>query len=143
LATKRGIGHIAILLAMEGDELSLARGAFGPDIKFQVGRVGTMKAGDIYGSIITAARREGIIDSGYRGEHAIYAAVTDALHGVCRGQILLGEVLRTVALRFSVVRGPCIQTEPGDWVAVAFFGTIGSPVKGHEHEVAGLGLSPL
>ena len=48
-----------------------------------------------------------------------------------RGQIQLADVLRTVGLRFAIVRGtPYDGEKEGEWVAVALYGTIGAPVKG-------------
>jgi hut operon positive regulator len=62
------------------------------------------------------------------------------LHGIGRGQIALGPLLRTAGLRFSLVRGPRLPGDHTTWIAVALYGTIGQPVKGMEHEVAGLGI---
>jgi hut operon positive regulator len=68
----------------------------------------------------------------------------DALSGVTRGQVQLGSVMRTVGLRFAVVRGnPYEELEEGDWIAVALYGTIGAPVRGSEHETIGLGINHI
>ena len=80
----------------------------------------------------------------YREYHAIYHAIIEALNGVTRGNNLIGTVLRTVGLQFAVVRGnPYKNGEEGDWIAVAFYGTIGAPVKGLEHESIGLGINHI
>lgn len=51
-------------------------------------------------------------------------------------------MMRTVGLRFAVVRGrPYHEEKEGEWIAVAFYGTIGAPVKGLEHEAIGLGVN--
>jgi len=56
----------------------------------------------------------------------------------------LGAVLRTVGLRFSVIRGNTYESsEEGEWIAVALYGTIGAPVKGLEHEAVGLGINHI
>lgn len=137
-----GLGWITLMRALMDDDQNSA--SIPPGIKIHVGRVGTMKVNDVIGSLITVARREAIIDDSYRAEHALYAAIKDALQGVCRGgSISLGEVLRTTSLRFAIARGQGVEFENGDWVAVAMYGTIGSPVKGHEHEAAGLGMAPI
>ncbi|NLK34903.1 MAG: transcriptional regulator, partial [Gracilibacteraceae bacterium] len=81
-----------------------------PKIKFPsgtkicFGKVGTMNIGDVFGAIITSAKKENIIDSSYREEHSLYAAIDDALYGVCRGHMALRETLRTISLRFVVAR---------------------------------------
>lgn len=51
---------------------------------------------------------------------------------------------RTVGLRFAVVRGqPYKEKMEGEWLAVAFYGTIGAPIKGLEHETMGLGINHI
>lgn len=146
MSEREQIGRIALRLALEKQQpgnTGLPQSSVPTGVQAQTGRVGTMKASDVISSILTAARRGGLVTDSYRSEHALYAATTDAMHGICRGQIALGEIMRTAALRFAVVRGPGVTMGDGDWIAVAIYGTIGSPTKGHEHEVAGLGLSPL
>ncbi len=90
-------------------------------------------------------KKEGIIHpSLYRETHALYHATMEALEGVTRGSVQLGSVLRTVGLRFSVVKGkPYNEGAEGDWIAVALYGTIGAPVKGAEHEAFGLGINHI
>jgi len=108
-----------------------------------VGHVGTMDVQRVIAAIETAARREGLINPGYAEEHALYHAILEALHGVGRGQLAFGNLLRTVALRFAIVRGPRLPGDDTEWIAVALYGTIGQPVKGNEHEVVGLGINHL
>ncbi|GAA3323928.1 hypothetical protein GCM10020331_049760 [Ectobacillus funiculus] len=80
----------------------------------------------------------------YRETHALYHAIMEALYGVTRGQVQLGDVLRTVGLRFAIVRGnPYDRKQEGDWLAVALYGTIGAPVRGSEHEAIGLGINHI
>ncbi|KSU84166.1 hut operon positive regulatory protein [Fictibacillus enclensis] len=109
------------------------------------GKVGSMESNKIVAAIETAAKKNEVINgSVYRETHALYHAIMEALHGVTRGQVQLGTVLRTVGLRFSVVRGqPYEQPEEGEWIAVALYGTIGAPVKGLEHEAIGLGINHI
>lgn len=107
------------------------------------GRVGTMEMEKIIAAVETASRREGLIGEEYAEEHALYHAILEALHGVGRGQLSLGAILRTVGLRFAVVRGPRLPGDATTWIAVALYGTIGQPVKGNEHEVVGLGIMHL
>jgi hut operon positive regulator len=110
-----------------------------------VGRVGTMSAEKIVAAVETAVGREQLLDDVYRHEHSLYHTIIEAFYGVCRGQLELGEILRTVGLNFSVVRGWRIipPGADGEWLAVALYGTIGAPRKGFEHEVIGLGINHL
>ncbi|MEA3321835.1 MAG: hut operon transcriptional regulator HutP [Bacillota bacterium] len=144
LAIDRRIGKYAILLAMNGDQEELPV-ATPPQWKSCMGKVGSMDSQKVVAAIETAAKREGIIKSdGYRETHALYHAIMDALSGVTRGQVQLGSVMRTVGLRFAVVRGnPYEDLEEGDWIAVALYGTIGAPVRGSEHETIGLGINHI
>lgn len=109
------------------------------------GKVGSMESQKIVAAIETAAKSEKIITKDlYRETHALYHAIVEAMHGVTRGQIQLGTVLRTVGLRFSVVRGyPYQDINEGEWIAVALYGTIGAPIKGLEHEAIGLGINHI
>jgi len=115
--------------------------AHGPEYRIVLGRVGTMDVQKIIAAIETAARREQLIGTEYAEEHALYHATLEALHGIGRGQLALGTLLRTVGLRFALVRGPRLPSDPTTWIAVAMYGTIGQPIKGNEHEVVGLGIN--
>lgn len=99
----------------------------------------------VVAAVETAAKKQNIIKPDlYRENHAIYHAIIEALSGVTRGNNQIGTVLRTVGLRFSVVRGnPYTNQAEGEWIAVAFYGTIGAPVKGLEHESIGLGINHI
>ncbi|SEQ18889.1 hut operon transcriptional regulator HutP [Piscibacillus halophilus] len=110
-----------------------------------IGKTGSMDMQKVVSAIETAAKRQHIIDEKlYREMHALYHAILEALEGVTRGQVLLGDVLRTVGLRFSVVRGMPYENEAeGEWIAVALYGTIGAPIRGLEHETTGLGINHI
>lgn len=144
LAIDQRIGKYAILLAMNGDQEDFMV-ATPSHWKSCMGKVGSMDSQKVVAAIETAAKREGIIKAdGYRETHALYHAIMDALSGVTRGQVQLGSVMRTVGLRFAVVRGnPYENVEEGDWIAVALYGTIGAPVRGSEHETIGLGINHI
>lgn len=132
------LGRVALLSVLAESPQTVIEGARG--YRVVLGHVGTMDVQKIIAAIETAARRENLIGPAYAEEHALYHAAIEALYGITRGQIALGTMLRTVGLRFSLVRGP---RRPGDdttWIAVALYGTIGQPVKGMEHEVVGLGI---
>ncbi|MFI8687647.1 hut operon transcriptional regulator HutP [Rossellomorea sp. NPDC077527] len=109
------------------------------------GKIGSMDSQKIVAAIETAAKRSDLVrEDLYREMHALYHAIMEALTGVTRGQTQLGEILRTVGLRFSVVRGtPYESEEEGEWIAVALYGTIGAPIKGLEHETIGLGINHI
>lgn len=138
------IGKDALLLVLLGEEpdpgvLSKMQKL---NWRYCVGKVGSMDSKKVVAAIETAAKSNGIIKPDiYRESHALYHVIIEAIEGVTRGQMQLGDVLRTVGLRFSIVRGnPYDNPEEGEWIAVALYGTIGAPVKGHEHEAVGLGI---
>lgn len=137
----RSIGQLA-LLSVLGEAVETTDSPF----RVIVGKVGSMGIEKMVAAIETAAKREGLIDADYyRGEHALYHAILEALHGVCRGQLELGSLLRTAGLKFAVVVGPKAEDQAGEgqWLAVALYGSIGAPRKGFEHEVIGLGINHL
>ncbi|RFU64905.1 hut operon transcriptional regulator HutP [Peribacillus glennii] len=145
MGQKVSIGKIAILLsALTEEELEYFRGSLN-DVKYCQGRVGSMNMQKVISAVETAAKRNGLIhESFYREAHALYHAILEAIEGVTRGHPSIGEMSRTVGLRFSVVRGyPYTNVEEGEWIAVAFYGTIGAPVKGLEHETIGLGINHI
>ncbi|MGR3766094.1 hut operon transcriptional regulator HutP [Rossellomorea sp. NS-SX7] len=109
------------------------------------GKIGSMDSQKIVAAIETAAKRSDLVrEDLYREMHALYHATMEALTGVTRGHTQIGEVLRTVGLRFSIVRGtPYKNEEEGEWIAVALYGTIGAPIKGLEHETIGLGINHI
>ncbi|MDP5275960.1 hut operon transcriptional regulator HutP [Chengkuizengella axinellae] len=134
------IGKQAMLLLLSEDE------SYIPDDWIScTGKVGTMDSQKIVAAIETAAKNNGIINGDiYRETHALYHAIIEALHGITRGQLSIGSVLRTVGLRFSIIRGnPYEKQQEGEWIAVALYGTIGAPIKGLEHETMGLGINHI
>jgi len=141
------IGKVAMLLSMssESDEELIRNKAEDQGYKVFKGFVGAMDSSKIFASIETAAKREKFIKNVYREEHSLYHAVLEAYEGVCRGQIGLGNVLRTAGLVFTIVKGSRLpgNLEDGDWIAVVLYGNMGAPVKGYEHEVIGLGIYPV
>ncbi|KZM57339.1 hut operon transcriptional regulator HutP [Anoxybacillus geothermalis] len=141
------IGRQALLLAMldEGEEEAALGQLEALAWRYCQGRVGAMEPQKIVAAIETAAKRHGVVDGGlYREMHALYHAILEAVHGVTRGQVELGDLLRTAGLRFAVVRGmPYEQPNEGEWIAVALYGTIGAPVRGLEHEAVGLGINHI
>lgn len=142
---KPNIGKTALLLAVLTEEEWSPLNAYGDMMKFCRGRVGTMDLQKIIAAVETAAKREKIIDELlYRETHALYHAILEAIEGITRGQAAIGEMKRTVGLTFAVVRGTAYSNpQEGEWIAVAFYGTIGAPVKGLEHEASGLGINHI
>lgn len=139
----RRIGKIALLLAFsslkgQSDFLEEVRDE---GFRFCLGRVGSMDLKEVVAAIETATRREGLIKETYHQQHALYHAILEALVGVSRGEMQLGGLLRTAGLNFSVVLGESYRE--GQWVAVALYGMMGAPIKGHEHEVVGLGINHI
>lgn len=145
MSQKIAIGKIAVLLAaLTDDEMN----AFQPtlkDVSYCQGKVGSMNMQKVIAAVETAAKRHGLIhESQYRETHALYHAILEGIEGVTRGQTAIGEISRTVGLRFAVVRGtPYENKDEGEWIAVAFYGTIGAPIKGLEHETVGLGINHI
>ena len=130
--SKLAIGKTAILLATFTEEEM----AFFQDtlkgVSYCLGKVGSMNMQKVISAVETAAKRHGLIRPNlYRETHALY-------------HLAIGEMSRTVGLRFAVVRGTPFSDEgEGEWIAVAFYGTIGAPVKGSEHETVGLGINHI
>lgn len=139
------IGRLAVLTALSGEaerEKMLAKGN-AAGFRVCTGKVGTMNAEKVISAVLTAAKKEKLWDANsFREEHAIYDAIMEALYGICRGQIVMSEVLRTVGLSFSVVRGK-MNNSDGEWVAICLYGTIGAPIKGFEHETIGMGINHI
>ncbi|KAB7704692.1 hut operon transcriptional regulator HutP [Bacillus aerolatus] len=139
------IGKIATLLAMLDDNEQSPFESLFSEVTFCRGKVGSMNMQKVISAVETAVKRQQLIDEDvYRETHALYHAILEALEGVTRGQLAIGEMMRTVGLRFAVVRGkPYKDKKEGEWIAVAFYGTIGAPVKGLEHEATGLGINHI
>lgn len=138
-------GKYATLIALTDQKTALK---LLPEFKgFQVttGKVGSMDLKKVISSVETAAKRNGLINEAvYRESHALYHAIIEAIEGVTRGRLSVGEVMRTVGLSFSIVRGnPYEDSREGEWLAVCFYGTIGAPIKGKEHEALGLGINHI
>jgi hut operon positive regulatory protein len=145
---KDRLGKNAVLLVLaEGEEEELFSTSRIEELgcKYCKGKVGSMELQKIVAAIETTAKRHGIVNGEvYREMHALYHAIIEAMHGVTRGQVELGNMLRTVGLRFSIVRGtPYENDQEGEWLAVALYGTIGAPVRGLEHETIGLGINHI
>jgi hut operon positive regulatory protein len=144
---KGRIGRNAVLLALmeEEEEAEIIAHLDALEWRYCKGKVGSMELQKIVASIETAAKRNDIVNSDlYREMHALYHAVIEAVQGITRGQVELGDLMRTVGLRFAVVRGkPYENSDEGEWIAVALYGTIGAPVRGLEHETIGLGINHI
>ena len=145
LSKERRIGQRAILLLLHDDQDEQEQLLTRLGWRACTGKVGSMDAHKVVAAIETAAKKNDLIQAElYRETHALYHAIIEALHGVTRGQVQLGSVLRTVGLKFAVVRGnPYDDDQEGDWLAVSLYGTIGAPVKGLEHETIGLGINHI
>ncbi|MEC5259203.1 hut operon transcriptional regulator HutP [Bacillus amyloliquefaciens] len=142
----RRIGRLSVLLLLHESEESQQISRLERDgWKVCLGRVGSMDAHKVVAAIETASKKSGVIQSeGYRESHALYHATMEALHGVTRGEMLLGSLLRTVGLKFAVLRGNPYESEAeDDWIAVSLYGTIGAPIKGLEHETFGVGINHI
>jgi len=141
------LGKLAtLLLLFSGEaEMELMKSGREYGYKLYKGRVGSMDSAKIFAAVETAAKKEGLTAEHYREEHALYHAILEAYQGICRGQVGLGNVLRTAGLLFTIVRGKRFPggEADGEWIAVAMYGNLGAPIKGYEHEVLGLGINPI
>lgn len=141
------IGKTALLLCIssESEEEMIRKTSILNGYKVVKGRVGSMDSAKIFAAVETAAKKECLINASYRDEHSLYHTVLEAYSGICRGQVGLGNILRTAGLTFSIVRGPRIlgDSSDGEWLAVALYGSMGAPVRGNEHEVMGMGMNPI
>ncbi|WP_342515010.1 hut operon transcriptional regulator HutP [Sporosarcina sp. FSL K6-1522] len=139
------IGKLAVLLSTLDDQEVLHFQSQLKDVNYCTGKVGAMNMEKVIAAVETAAKRENIVaEQLYRENHALYHAILEALEGVTRGQFAIGDMKRTVGLRFAIVKGkPYTNKNEGEWIAVAFYGTIGAPVKGLEHEAFGLGINHI
>lgn len=141
----KGIGKIALLLTLSDDYDNIKEYYENKGYTIYRGTAGSMDSQKIVASIETAALREDIIRENYHDEHSLYHAIIEALSGYCRGQVVLGEVLRSVGLTYSIVRGNLVEGDKssGEWIAVVLYGQIGSPRKGFEHEAIGMGIQSI
>ncbi len=142
------IGKLTILLLIssEQEEKELFKKISDSGYKVCQGKAGTMDSKELIAAIETTAKREGIYQTGcYREEHALYHTALNALRGFCRGEIGIGNFLRTVGVKFVVLRGPIdtSQSDLGEWISVGIYGTIGAPIKGFEHEAIGLEINNI
>ncbi|WP_020007136.1 hut operon transcriptional regulator HutP [Salinicoccus albus] len=142
---QQAFGKFSALIALTGEKTALELMPEYQNFKVITGKVGSMDLKKVISSVETAAKRNEMIDGElYRETHALYHAIIEAAEGVTRGKLSVGEVMRTVGLAFSVVRGsPYGDPAEGEWIAVCFYGTIGAPIKGKEHETLGLGINHI
>lgn len=142
---QKAFGKYATLAALLGQKTALELMPEHEEFKVITGKVGSMDLKKVISSVETAAKRNELINPDiYRETHALYHAIIEAAEGVTRGKLSVGEVMRTVGLSFAVVRG-CPYEDPneGEWLAICFYGTIGAPIKGKEHETLGLGINHI
>ena len=141
------IGKLAILIAIANEEKRQDMVDKGIKLGFKIcnGRVGTINTEKIILAILTAAKREGMYNSNsFKEQHSIYGAIMEALNGICRGELGLGDIYRTVGLNFVIVRGAINNAKKDEeWFAVCLYGSIGAPIKGFEHDTIGLGINHL
>ena len=137
---------ISLLISSEEEEKELLKKISNFGYKVCQGKTGTMDSKEVIAAIETTAKREGIFPAGcYRDEHTLYHTSLNALKGLCRGEIDIGNFLRTVGVKFVVLRGPIdtSQSDLGEWISVGIYGMIGAPIKGFEHEAIGLEINNI
>jgi hut operon positive regulator len=146
IVEKIGRLTISLLISSGEEEKELLKKASGLGYKVCQGKAGTMESRELIAAIETTAKREGIFKAGcYREEHAVYHTTLNALRGFCRGEIGIGNFLRTIGVKFVVLRGPIDTTRSdlGEWVSVGIYGMVGAPIKGFEHEAIGLEINNI
>src|SRR5699024_3029425 len=138
-------GKFASLVALTDEDTARSLMPEFKSFRVITGKVGTMDLKKVIASVETAAKREGIInDEVYRETHALYHAIVEAIQGVTRGDLAVGDIMRTVGLEFSIIRGnPYVEDGEGEWIAVWFYGTIGAAIRGKEHESLCLGINHI
>ncbi|CAD2072350.1 hut operon transcriptional regulator HutP [Phocicoccus pinnipedialis] len=138
-------GKFASLVALTDEDTARSLMPEFKNFRVITGKVGTMDLKKVIASVETAAKREGLINGDfYRETHALYHAIVEAIQGVTRGDLAVGDIMRTVGLEFSIIRGePYAEDSEGEWLAVCFYGTIGAPIRGKEHEALGLGINHI
>ena len=137
---------ISLLISSEEEEKELLKKISSLGYKVCQGKAGTMDSKELIAAIETTAKREGIYQTGcYREEHALYHTTLNALRGFCRGEIGIGNFLRTVGVKFVILKGPVDTTrnDLGEWISVGIYGMVGAPIKGFEHEAIGLDINTI
>jgi len=143
------IGRLTILLLIASmeEEQKMLKKILALGYKACIGKAGTMNSKELIAAIETTAKREGIIlSNNYREEHALYHTSLNALKGLCRGEIGIGNFLRTIGVKFVILRGSLNtkqKDELGEWISVGIYGMIGAPIKGFEHEAIGLDINTI
>jgi len=141
------IGKLTIsLLISSEEEKELFKKVSDLGYKVCIGKAGTMDSKEIIAAIETTAKREGVFPAGcYREEHVVYHTVLNALKGLCRGEIGIGNFLKTIGVKFVVLKGPIDTTrnDLGEWISVGIYGMVRAPIKGFEHEAIGLDINTI
>lgn len=97
-------GKFASLVALTDEDTARRLMPEFKSFRVITGKVGTMDLKKVIASVETAAKREGIInDEVYRETHALYHAIVEAIQGVTRGDLAVGDIMRTVGLEFSII----------------------------------------
>lgn len=137
---------IKLLISSEEEETELLKHISSLGYKYGIGKAGTMDTKAVLAAIETTAKRKNIIqNNAYREEHALYHTSLNALRGLCRGEIGIGNLLRTVGVKFVILRGPMDTSKKDleEWISVGIYGMIGAPIKGFEHEAIGLEINDI
>lgn len=143
------IGRLTILLLVASmtEEQKMMKKILSYGYKACTGKAGTMNSKELIAAIETTAKREDLIlSNSYREEHALYHTSINALKGLCRGEIGIGNFLRTVGVKFVIMRGPLDtkqKEDRGEWISVGIYGMIGAPIKGFEHEAIGMEINSI
>lgn len=113
--------------------------------RYTVGSIGSIDLNKVISVIEASAETKGIINSdSYNERNTLYHTILEAVQGVGRGTIQVGDLLKKVDLTYGIVRGKNKKISTGnDWIGVCIYGRSDSEEKGIEQETLGLGFNHL
>ncbi len=113
--------------------------------RYTVGSIESIDLNKVISVIETNAKTNGIINSeSYSERNTLYHTILEAVQGVGRGTIQVGDLLKEIDLTYGIVRGKNKKISAGnDWIGVCIYGRSDSPEKGIEQETLGLGFNHL
>ena len=111
--------------------------------KYTVGNVESIDLNKIITAIEASAKINGIINStSFRERNILNQTILEAIQGVSKGAIQIGDLFKKVNLTFSIVKGQNEQLERGsDWIGVCIYGQSISSENTIVEETLGLGFN--
>ena len=111
--------------------------------KYTVGNVQSIDLHKIIATIEASAKINGIIDpTSFRQRNTLNHTILEAVQGVSRGAIQVGDLFNKINLTFSIVKGKNEKLENGsDWIGVCIYGQSISSENTIVEETLGLGFN--